>query len=190
MAKVEEAKYEVVSATGDFEIRSYEPMIVAEAVTEGDRKTAINEGFRLIAGYIFGNNDERSKVAMTAPVQQQRRGPIAMTAPFAQQNTASGWSVHFVMPSDRTLATLPLPNDPRVTLKSLPARQFAAIRFSGLARDAIIDEKTEELRRFAKQRKLDTRGEPLLGFYNPPWTLPFFRRNEVLLEIVQPSAAG
>lgn len=183
MSRVEQPDYKITSTDGAIEMRSYGSMIAAEAEVKGERKAAINEGFRLIAGYIFGANKPNAKIAMTAPVQQQSAQKIAMTAPVTQQTTGDSWTVRFIMPSSWTLETLPAPNDARVTLKSVPAKRMLAIRFSGTASDSLIQSKTEELRRYAADKKLATIGEPLLAFYNPPWTLPFFRRNEIMLEL-------
>ena len=85
MSRVEQPDYKVEKQDGSIEIRSYGPMIAAEAVVEGERKPAINEGFRLIAGYIFGKNEPQAKIAMTAPVEQQKSQKIAMTAPVTSK---------------------------------------------------------------------------------------------------------
>ena len=183
MSRVEQPDYKVTMTNGAIEIRSYGPMIAAEAEVKGERKAAINEGFRLIAAYIFGANKPNAKIAMTAPVQQQSTQKIAMTAPVTQQSTGDSWTVRFIMPSSWTLEALPAPNDPRVTLKPVLAKRMLAIRFSGTANDSLIQSKTDELRRYAADKNLATTGEPLLAFYNPPWTLPFLRRNEVMLEL-------
>ena len=183
MSSVEQPDYKVTMSDGAIEIRSYGPMIAAEAEVKGERKAAINEGFRLIAAYIFGANKPNAKIAMTAPVQQQGAQKIAMTAPVTQQSGGDSWTVRFIMPTSWTLETLPAPNDPRVTLKPVPAKRMLSIRFAGTASDSLIRAKTDELRRYADDKKLATVGEPVLAFYNPPWTLPFFRRNEVMLEL-------
>ena len=188
MSRVEQPDYTVTMSDGAIEIRSYGSMIAAEAEVKGERKAAINEGFRLIAAYIFGANKLNARIAMTAPVQQQSAQKIAMTAPVTQQTTGDSWTVRFIMPSSWTLETLAEPNDPRVTLKPVPAKRMLVIRFSGNANDSLIRAKTEELQTYAVDKKLVTVGEPLLAFYNPPWTLPFFRRNEVMLELA--SGAG
>jgi hypothetical protein len=182
MSRVEQPEYKVTNAEGAVEVRSYGPMIAAEAVIEGERKAAINEGFRLIAAYIFGANRPNAKIAMTAPVQQQRQ-TIAMTAPVTQQGTGNVWTVRFIMPKSSKLETMPEPNDERVSLRPIPPRHLVAITFSGFASNEAIDKRIDELRRYATEHKLTTRGEPLLAFYNPPWTLPFLRRNEVMLEL-------
>ena len=183
MSRVEQPEYAVSASDGAIEIRSYGAMIAAEAEVKGERKAAINEGFRLIAAYIFGANKPNMKIAMTAPVQQQGAQKIAMTAPVTQQNDGDRWAVRFIMPGNWTMETLPKPDDARVALKALPARRVVAIRFSGLAGDSTIAEKIDELRAYAADRKLLTVGEPLLAFYNPPWTLPFLRRNEIMFEL-------
>jgi hypothetical protein len=183
LSRVEQPDYKVEKKDGPIEIRSYGPMIAAEAVVEGERKPAISEGFRLIAGYIFGKNKPEEKIAMTAPVEQQKSQKIAMTAPVEQQAHDNAWTVRFIMPKSWTMQTLPVPSDPRVKLEPLPARRFLVITFSGLARDDMLKEKTAELKQYAAAHHLTTAGEPVLAFYNPPWTLPMLRRNEIMLEL-------
>lgn len=188
MSRVEQPEYKVTASEGAIEIRAYGPMIAAEAEVKGERKAAIQEGFRLIAAYIFGANTPNAKIAMTAPVQQQSAQKIAMTAPVTQQTEGNKWTVRFIMPSGWTMKTLPAPNDTRVTLKPVSAKRLMTIRFSGTANDDLIRSKTDELRKYALEHKLATVGEPLLAFYNPPWTLPFFRRNEIMLELAENSS--
>jgi hypothetical protein len=184
MSRVEQPAYKVVEKDGAIEIRDYGPMIAAEATVAGDRKPAIEDGFRLIAAYIFGKNEPRARIEMTAPVEQARARKIAMTAPVTEQAQGGKlWTVRFIMPREWTMETLPAPSDPRVSLKPYPARRFAAVAFSGVARDADIAEQTAALKRFVEARKLAAVGEPVLAFYNPPWTLPFLRRNEIMLEL-------
>ncbi len=183
MSRVEQPEFTIEESSGPIEVRSYGPVIAAEAVVEGERKKAIGEGFRLIAAYIFGANQPNAKIAMTAPVQQQKQ-TIAMTAPVMQQGKGDAWKVQFMMPNSWTMDTLPAPSDARVRLKPIPARRVVALTFSGFASDVAITKHTDELSNYAAEHKLATIGEPYLAFYNPPWTLPFFRRNEVMLEIV------
>ena len=183
VSNVEQAKYEVVSSQGDIEVRLYAPMIVAEAEVTGDRKEAMNEGFRIIADYIFGNNISKKNVAMTAPVVQQQSEKIAMTAPVTQEGNRSQWKVRFVMPASYTMATLPKPNNDVVKLVEMPSKRFAVIRFSGMAGEASLKDHTEELNNFITGKKLSALSQPSYALYNPPWTLPFLRRNEVMIEI-------
>jgi effector-binding domain-containing protein len=183
MSLVEQPAYTVARSFEDVEIRDYPPMVVAEVEVSGERKAAINAGFRQIADYIFGNNSPAQKIPMTAPVVQQAGEKIAMTAPVTQQSAGGSWEVRFIMPSSYTMDALPRPNNPSVKLISLPAERFAAIRFSGLAGDeAIARFKQRLLDRLAKQG-LAPQGEVIMAFYNPPWTLPFLRRNEILVKV-------
>lgn len=183
MSDVEKPDYEVVKSDGDIEIRRYEPMIIAEVEVEGARKEAINDGFRLLADYIFGNNVVKQDIAMTAPVQQKESEKIAMTAPVQQQSASGSWQVSFVMPSEYTMATLPEPVNERVTLQEIPAKHFAAIRFSGANSDENIQKHEKKLMAYIEANDLTAAGTPKYAFYNPPWTLPFMRRNEVMVEV-------
>ena len=183
MSMVEQPEYKAVTSKGAIEIRDYGSMIAAEAEVAGERQAAIGEGFRIIAAYIFGANKPNAKIEMTAPVQQQREQTIAMTSPVTQQGDGSKWKVRFIMPKTWTMETLPAPSDTRVRLIQLPAKRMVAITFTWRATDSLIAEKTAELRKDVRAEKLVTVGEPLFAFYNPPWTLPFFRRNEIILEL-------
>jgi DNA gyrase inhibitor GyrI len=183
VSNVEQARYDVVASHGKIEIRDYAPMIVAEVSVPGDRETAISEGFRKIADYIFGNNISSQKVAMTAPVIQQPGEKIAMTEPVTQQGGEELWQVRFVMPSSHTMESLPKPNSPDVVLREVTGKRFAVIRFSGRAKTKSLEERTKDLQAFIENKQLQAISEPTYAFFNPPWTLPFLRRNEVMIEI-------
>ena len=183
MSNVEQPKYQVVQSQGNIQIRDYGPMIVAEAEVSGERKEAISQGFRVIADYIFGNNTRKQNVAMTAPVTQQPKDKIAMTAPVVQEGSAGHWKVRFVMPASYTMDTLPRPNNDAVKLEKIPGKRFAVIRFSGMAGEASLKGHTDELTKFIVEEKLNALSEPSYAFFNPPWTLPFLRRNEVMIEV-------
>ena len=180
---VETPEYEVVRESGDIEIRNYVPTIVAQATVEGDRAEAIERGFGVIAAYIFGSNVTSDEVAMTAPVTQQSSESIAMTAPVSQQSEGAAWNVRFVMPAEYSMETLPKPIDPEVELIAVPAKRFAVIRFSGLGGQNSLDRHTAQLRDYIEEEGLISLNTPEYAFYNPPWTLPFMRRNEIMIEI-------
>lgn len=182
MSRVEQPKYTVVRQSDSIEVRAYPPMLVAEVLVEGPQRMAIRQGFRLLANYIFGGNQPQQKVAMTAPVQQQSVR-IAMTTPVQQQATKQGWYVRFVMPASYTMATLPKPNDAQVQLRAIPQSEYVVIRFSGTATPAQLQQKTQALQAYVQQHNLKTKGQPTYAFYNPPWTLPFLRRNEIMLAL-------
>jgi hypothetical protein len=185
----EEPKHRVLEKREAFEIRLYEPQVVAETVVEGEFGGGGNEGFRRVAGYIFGGNDGGRKIAMTAPVAQERRPgtrdgmKIAMTAPVAQQKTGEGWTVAFIMPSEHTMATLPKPNDPRVALREVPARRVAAVTFSGTWGAERFDTVAKELLGKLDAAGFVPAGPPVYARYNPPWTPWFLRKNEVLVPL-------
>ena len=181
---VEQPNYGVLSSsTDDIEIRRYAPMVIAEVEVRGAREEAISDGFRLLADYIFGNNTTQQDIAMTAPVQQQANKKIAMTAPVQQQSSGDRWKVSFVMPAEYSLATLPEPNNEQVKLKQISAKDFVAIQFSGTNSKQNITKHERQLRQYIERNNIQTLGSPKYAFYNPPWTLPFMRRNEVMIEI-------
>lgn len=195
-AAIEEPIYRVIETSGNFELRVYDPKIIAEVEVTGSLKEASSKGFKLIAGYIFGKNtsrtsinsdiDNNEKIKMTAPVTMKSATPktekINMTSPVSMKQTGEKWLMHFVMPSKYTLATLPKPNNSAVTIRKINGAKYAVHRFSGLADKAKADEKTAELERWLKSKNIKATGNPELARYNPPWTLPFLRRNEVMVK--------
>ena len=166
-------------------MRDYPPLVAAEVVVPGSRDQASNAGFRLLAAYIFGGNRSRQSIAMTAPVVQARSAgqSIAMTAPVLQTGSNGAWTVRFIMPSKYPLESLPVPNDPRIQFRALPATRFAVIRFSGLARAGDVAAKTTELNAAIAAHRLHAIGPALLARYDPPWTPWFARRNEVMIPV-------
>lgn len=217
---VEEAPFELLAKggkDGELQLRRYGATIVAETLVEGDRDAASTQGFKVIADYIFGNNQAAGppsqasggkapggtpseKIAMTAPVVAEplnRSQKIAMTAPVtaepvggaaaqASLNDATRWRIHFVMPAQYTLGTLPRPNNPAVQLRELPPTVLAVVTYSGLNTAARVQQKTEELQRWIASRNLQPLGAPQLARYDPPWTLPMWRRNEVQVQVREP----
>ena len=186
---VEEPQYRIEREYGSFEVRVYAPAIVAETVVTGGFGDGTNEGFRRLAGYIFGANGGGRKIAMTAPVgAEPARGAagtkIAMTAPVGAEKSTDGWTVTFTMPSSFTLASLPVPNDARVRLREIPARRVAAARFSGTWGAERFEDVARKLVADARAAGLDPAGAPpVFARYNPPWTPWFLRRNEVLIPL-------
>jgi hypothetical protein len=180
----EEPPFSVKSAQGEFEIRDYPALIAAEVTVTGDRKEASSKGFRLLAGYIFGGNTRKQSIAMTAPVTQAAASEkIAMTAPVLQTGGNGRWVIRFIMPRGSTLETLPRPNNPEVHLVAVPPARMAVVTFSGLARQDDVDARTAALSRFVKAQHLQAIGAPSLAQYDPPWTLWFMRRNEVMIPV-------
>ena len=166
---IEEPVYQVEKAweAEQIEIRAYAPRIMAVTGMNEDS----DSGFRVLAGYIFGGNAEEQKIAMTAPVQQTMAGEKEMA---------------FMMPAEYALKDLPQPEDQRVSFREAPAYTAAVIQFSGWASAEKADENWQQLQRFLIAEGIDITGEPTLNQYNPPWTLPFMRRNEIIVPIAFP----
>ena len=203
---IEEPAFEKLEKVENIEIRQYRPVIVAETFVDGDMGSASNDGFRLIADYIFGNNlsmrgvggKQSEKIAMTAPVSVEpvaRSEKIAMTAPVnvePQGDSVGGvmhskrWRVQFSMPGEYSMATLPKPLNPAVTLREVPGKRYAVLVFSGFAGEEKVQQKTDELLVWLKGTNRRAIAAPQLARYNPPWTLPFLRRNEILVEVAVP----
>lgn len=189
----EEPNYTVLSQMDDFELRRYDKQLVAQTLVSGDQDSASREGFKVLADYIFGNNTAptggSSKISMTAPVTMQPNNnksddesqKIAMTAPVSMQQYDGKWRVQFTMPSKYTLQTLPKPNNPNIEIKEILTQTYGVIRFSGLASSKKVAEKTDELQTWMQSQHLRVTGVPELARYNPSWTLPFMRRNEVMI---------
>ena len=181
---VEEPAFRSVLHEGAFEVRDYPALVVAEVTVSGDQKEAASKGFRLLAGYIFGGNKRRQSIAMTAPVAQAPASEkIAMTAPVTQTRSADEWVVRFTMPSAYSMEMLPEPNDPKVHLRLVPPTRFAVLQFSGLARKDDVAAKTAELEQLTIKHNLRAIGSASLAQYDPPWTLWFMRRNEVMIPV-------
>ena len=182
---VEEPKYTVVRQYDGFEIREYAPYLVAEVVVPGPSEEAGNQGFRILAGYIFGKNKGERKIAMTAPVAQTPAPTkIEMTAPVSQAATDGGYVVQFSMPREYTLETLPEPLDPQVKLKEVTGGRFAVIRYSGTWSERNYREHMEKLARDVAAAGLRTTGSPIYSRYNAPFVPWFMRRNEIWLKLV------
>lgn len=182
-SQVEEPSYEVIRRIGDVEVRAYDPVVQAVTDVDGNFDRVQNEGFRRLAGYIFGGNRQRQAIAMTAPVTTEPM-MLAMTAPVSTtENADKTHRVSFTMPAGMTLASLPEPNDPRVTLVALPRRVVAVLRFSGFSGEDRFKGERETLLTTLGRVGLATRGSLSLARYDPPWTLPFFRRNELQVEL-------
>lgn len=173
-APVEEPAYDLRLTDGAFEVRTYAPTILAETTVEGDALGSRFEGFGPLADYIFAKERDGEKIAMTAPVTQHATKP-------------DEWTIGFTMPANYAMETLPTPSDRNVTLKQQPAQTMAVLKFTGLATARDMDEAKRALMQKVAAAGLAAKGEPVFAFYDPPWTLAFMRRNEVMIEVTAPS---
>ena len=184
---VDEPEFNSTFKDDNLEIREYAPKILAQVSVLGDFNEATSKGFKLLADFIFGNNisiDGSSKIDMTAPVVVEPVSEIInMTAPVITEGINNEWVVSFVMPKEYSLSTLPKPNNKNITITRLPAEKYAVIVFSGLVRESSYDKQAKILYNFIKNKNLTTIGALQIARYNPPWTLPFFRRNELMIRI-------
>ncbi len=170
MSNVEKPKYKSLSIDNNIELRQYDVIYIAEVTIESERKDAIKAGFKILANYIFGGNSENLKIAMTAPVKQQR--------------VENSWKISFLMPAEYSLKTLPNPNDKIVKIKKITQKKYGVITFSGLNSDSNVDFHKNLLKKYLKKNNISTLNSAIYAFYNPPWTLPIFRRNEIMFEIL------
>lgn len=162
-------KYHIIEKKRDIEIRQYDPYIIAKIQAPGKRKESIRYGFIKLARYIFGDNKSSKKIAMTAPVLQQESPPV--------------WDICFIMPRKYAFNEVPKPKEASISLKKIKASTFICIKFSGNPTDEKLQKKLIRLKQFIKDRKIATLGNPIYAFYNPPWTIPIFRRNEIWFEV-------
>lgn len=166
----EEPFYLCEGRIGEVEIRRYGPRIAAQTAVPGDGQDARSAGFRRLAGYIFGGNSRADKIAMTAPV--------------AHSGAEGGSVIRFYMPSKWSMDTLPEPDDGSVTVVEVPGERYAVLGFSGDRSAAAVEVKAAELLAELQGSEVTPDGDPVAWFYDPPWTLPFRRRNEVAVRLV------
>ena len=187
-SRVEQAQYSVEKKTSDYEIRTYPARIEAQATVAGEYDAALNEGFRIVAGSIFGGNIQKRGIAMTAPVVERtaeapQSQTIAMTAPVRMSGQSDARTVSFVMPSSYTLESLPTPTDSRVKLVSVAPQKVAVKRFSWYRTTARIIKLQKELLEDLARDGVPVIGQPSYAGYNAPWTPPWLLRNEVAVQV-------
>lgn len=186
-SQYEEAAHSRVNQQGDFEIREYAAMVVAQTTVEAPSREAGNVAFRKLFRYISGNNLAQGKIDMTTPVFSEAENTgekIAMTTPvFSEADSPTRWRYQFVLPESYTLESAPQPKDSAVELAAVPAGRCAVIRYAGRWDDELRKDKTTQLKAWMKEQGLTGISAPRYAAYDPPWTLPAFRRNEVLIDI-------
>ena len=196
-ASLEQPRYQVVAQSKDYEVRKYDPYIVAETQTRGTFETSGSEAFQILAGYIFGKNQSGEKMSMTAPVESNRESGTSMkmtspvlSAPGAREgsNEDGIYRYRFVMESKFTMNTLPQPLDTRIQIKQIEPRLVAVRRYSGSWGQSAYQKNEALLEKALKRDGRRPVGDPEFARYNAPFTPSFLRRNEVLIEIADLSS--
>ncbi len=184
-SRVESTEYSVLESKENYEIRLYPAHIVAQTVVTGSYQESLNQGFRIIAGYIFGGNTKKESISMTSPVVEKssRSESIAMTSPVMATVEGESHTIAFGMPRSYTLETLPTPNDNRIQIVTISEKKMAVVRFSWTSTNSRVQSKKKELLDLLKQDNVTIVGEVQYAGYNAPWTPPWMTRNEVLVEI-------
>lgn len=182
----EEISYDVKHKEGDFEIRQYPDRLIAQTTVAGSYKDSQSKAFRRLFNYISGQNVKKTEIAMTAPVTEKKANlKIAMTAPVTREPKDGAWTMGFAMPAQfKSLAELPSPLDSKVELVKRPAALFAVLRFTWRSNEERNQEKLKELQGWLeKNKEYKSISAPTFAGYDPPWTIPFLRRQEVMLEV-------
>jgi hypothetical protein len=182
----EEPQFEVLFESSEgFEIRRYVATLQAQTVVAGDRDHAANEGFRRLAGYIFGGNERKQEMSMTTPVLQ---GPneslgIAMTTPLLQEQMNGSWLISFVLPSELTVMSAPKPQDERVKIVTVAPKTIATLRYSGNNSAERMQLKAQELLTLAQKHGFVVTSNVTWAQYDQPFAIPFLKRNEAHVEV-------
>ena len=162
---VELPSCQILMQDAPYEVRAYDAMIIAYTHASGDQKKALRPGFRHLAAYIFGHNQAKQRISMTAPVLEKKQD--------------NDWRIAFIMPAHYELSELPNANDKLVHIEQIPARKYVVLRFSGWLSTGVLQKKKMQFQSYLNQKSCKVIDEPLYAFYNPPWTLPFLRRHEI-----------
>lgn len=178
MSKAPSPKYEILSSSDNIELRKYPELILAGVAEDGPRKVALSHGFKQLSDYIFGNN-------MPADGSSHQGVKVEMTAPVVQHGNHMGnkWDIFFIMPEEYCLGDLPIPNNHNVKLTEQHEQKILAIRFSGFNSDSNLNKHLHELQAYAAHHNIHVRKEIVMAYYDPPWVLPFIRRNEIWLQV-------
>jgi len=182
---LEEPKFAVLESKGGYDVREYEPYIIAKTDVAGSYEEASSNGFRIIGDYIFGNNTSRTSIAMTAPVLESKSSEKnAMTVPVIDtEKDENSRTISFVLPSEYTLETLPMPNNPQVTIAQVDSRKVVVLSFTWYPTAKRVESKKKELLALIEKDGLEVDGEIQVARYNPPLSMPLVLRNEIIIPI-------
>jgi hypothetical protein len=186
----EEASYIVLNDDGDFQLREYAGLVVVETTVNAEFDEAGSQAFNRLFGYISGENQGSRKIAMTAPVMVSEDAPVEgqvvdVTKPVIVDQNADGWRFAFVLPANYNLDTAPLPTNPNVMLLEIESKKVATLRYSGLLNEPDFRDNTRKLRSWMAINGLESTSLARVAGFDPPWALPFLRRNEVMIDVTR-----
>jgi hypothetical protein len=181
----EEPPHQVVIQDGNFQIRTYGAYVVAQTYVDEPFDDAVGTGFSRLFGYISGANQGMTEIQMTAPVISAPRRDTEAVAVFVEQfkNGAGGWTIGFVLPDDYTIETAPRPKNELIEIIEIPEHSVAAVRFTGSFDNEAAEKKRELLAEWLETKQQEHLNDWKMAGYNPPWTIPFLRRNEVIVTL-------
>ena len=178
----EEPDYRTLRTDGDFQIRSYPEIVIAETIVHGARRRALGEGFRRLSDYLFAKSRAGAPLAMTVPVVQDAGDPMASDPPLYDDELEGGWRTRFVMPAGRATDDLPEPPGD-IELVAIPPRRVAVVSFAGRPDDRDLAGQEDRLRGWLARHGEKSEAEPEYAFYNSPMIPGPLRRNEVWLTL-------
>lgn len=179
---VEKSKFNLLEKSKNFEIRKYSKALIIQSETEEDYKASMNKNFRKLFKYIQGSNLDTQKISMTAPVTMQKKISINKES-LIQEKSIKGWKMSFVLPSKFNISSAPEPEDKSLTLIELPEKVVAVYRFNGRLTKKSIDKNVNILKNLLQERDIKVLSSARSAGYNPPWTIPFYRSNEIQIDI-------
>jgi len=188
VSSTEEASYIVLDEQDDFELREYAGLVMVETTVKAEFDKAGKEAFGRLFAYISGENRAAQKIAMTAPVLVDEENSttgesIDMTAPVIADEATDGWRYAFVLPKSYTMANAPMPTNPKVRLIEVHPKLVAVLRYTGVLNEGNFRENSSRLLNWISEKQLESLSSPRVAGYDPPWTLPFLRRNEVMIDV-------
>ena len=170
--KLETPEYKLLKKSGSFEVREYEPMVIARTLVDADFKEATYTGFRRVANYIFGGNSKRMEIAMTAPVISN--SPI---------DVKDSYEIAFVMPKSYKIEILPEPDNSNVQVLERNFGKVAVLSFGGWATKSRVERYHNKLKEWVVKENYNLKGDFMVAQYNSPWILPPFRHNEIMVQV-------
>lgn len=187
---IEQPNYSIIKSNENFEVRKYSSYITANVSVDmdDDYDDAKSRAFKKLASYIFGGNTKNNKISMTAPVvvkaeESESGTKISMTSPVIMKADDKKMTMSFMMPSEYQMNELPTPNDSDITFQTVPERILAVVRYSGISSEKVENKKSKALYEWLEETEYEVKSTPVFAGYNPPWTIPFMRRNEVMVEV-------